>query len=871
MNSIFKGKSVWKKTLAMGLTFTMLLSLTACGGKGGDGDGGNGSGAANADTKNTTFAATDLDMTGVKGEPSAFVLAGDRIYFYTMEWPDVEEREGNIEESDDTSAGDESGEAAGDSAEEGTSEEGEEAGSTEAEDSAGAESGKAETGDSTEAGSAETEDSAGAEAGNAEAEDSTEAGSTESGDSADAEAGSTETEAGTEASDVPVDEEMYNPTTRIYSMALDGTDIKEICTPEIDNNEYINNLIVDKDGKVLLVTSSWNEKTETNSYAVISIDDSGNVTDRTDITKNADIGQDAYISKVMSNDEGGLIIATDQSIVMLDDSFKKTGEVKSDGSYIEGVAKALDGTVLCGTTDENGAVAQVVDFKNNKLGEKYNLDISYYYSSDALMSGNGDYDFYYKDNSGVYGYSMSDKKSTKLMDYLASEVSGEQVYNIVPIDSETMLAIGWSEEGSYTAMFKKVDPSEVKDKTTITFGSMWGVDDNIRNAAIQFNKDNDKYRIEFIDYSASGEDAETKMNADIAAGKIPDIIDLSNLPLDQYVAKGILEDLTPYYEKDPDVNLDDLLPSVVSATAIDGKQYYISSSFNITTLIASKKDVGDKTGWTFDEMKELLESKGSDVRPFYSENKNDIFYSFLYGCLNDYIDWTTGKCRFDSSDFKSILEISNSGTNEEVEYDEDSPSQPSLIKSGKVLFVDGYLDVESVQLYHQMYNQDIAFIGYPSEDRQGSFFNMNEAIGIYSKSDVKEGAWEFLKTFVTMEYQAKWGHIWAVPTNQQAFEMYMKSKTTTKAYKDELGQDIEPVDSSWGWDDLEVKIGPLSADEEKLYRDLVNGTTKVNTNNYQIMDIITEEAKAYFAGQKGLDETADIIQNRVTTFVNENR
>ena len=66
---------------------------------------------------------------------------------------------------------------------------------------------------------------------------------------------------------------------------------------------------------------------------------------------------------------------------------------------------------------------------------------------------------------------------------------------------------------------------QVKDKVTITYGSLWGVDDTVKNAAIKFNKENDKYRIEFKDYGDS-EDAKTKMNADIAAGNIPDIIDL---------------------------------------------------------------------------------------------------------------------------------------------------------------------------------------------------------------------------------------------------------------------------------------------------------------------------------------------------------
>lgn len=101
--------------------------------------------------------------------------------------------------------------------------------------------------------------------------------------------------------------------------------------------------------------------------------------------------------------------------------------------------------------------------------------------------------------------------------------------------------------------------------------------------------------------------------------------------------------------------------------------------------------------------------------------------------------------------------------------------------------------------------------------------------------------------------------------------MMMKAKTTTEKYTDEFGQEIEPLDSTWGWDDLEVKIVPLTDKEAKLYEDLVNNTKKSGGYNSALMEIITEEAKAYFAGEKSLDETADIIQNRIKTYVNENR
>lgn len=848
-------KSTLKTAAALGMALTMMLSMTACGGKDSKKGGSDSSGKDYGDVKNMVFSGEDIDLSDVKGDPGSLVVSGDKIYFVATEWPEYDEEMYNDTDSESTE------ESSSDDADSASSEEdGDAAESTE------------EVQD--EASDDKTSEDAGDDAASGEDADTDDA-STEDTDSKKVDADS-DTDV-VESSD-SIDE--IQATTRIYSMNLDCTGITEICEPKVEANEYVNNIVVDKSGKLYLLTSSWDEKTETQSYYLASVDDSGNIADHKDISKAIGANQDTYISKIIVDDKGNYITITDQSVFILDSSLNKVAEIKNDNAWIEGAAFALDGSILCGTSDESGAVAQVLDIDNKKFGEKIKLDIPYFSSSDALISGNGDYDFFYKDDAGVYGYSLKDKKTTKIMDYLASEINSNYTYGLIPLNAESMIGTGWDDQTgkSVFTLYTKVDPSQVKDKTSIVLGSLWGVDETIRSAAIKFNKESDQYRIEFKDYSAlaegdnAWEDAIKKMNADIVAGNVPDIIDLSSLPVGQYAAKGILEDLTPYLEKDDTVSKDDILPSVEKAMEIDGKLYYIASSFGVQTLIASKDAVGDKTGWTFAELKELLEEKGDGVRPFYSENKVDIMNSFLYSCVDDYVDWTTGKCRFDSDDFKSILEISGKGSDAEMEYDEDSPSMPELIKSGKVLFSDsGWVDPDSVQLYKKMYNTDITFIGFPCEDRQGSYFSFTGQLGLYSKSDVKDGAWDFIKTFLTKDYQAGSGYMWNNPTNKEAFEAFMKTRTATKAYKDDYGNDIQPYENSWGWDDLEVQLGPMSADEEQMYRDLINNTTKAVSSDQEIMDIITEEAKNYFNGQKSLDETADIIQNRVTTYVNENR
>ena len=68
----------------------------------------------------------------------------------------------------------------------------------------------------------------------------------------------------------------------------------------------------------------------------------------------------------------------------------------------------------------------------------------------------------------------------------------------------------------------------------------------------------------------------------------------------------------------------------------------------------------------------------------------------------------------------------------------------------------------------------------------------------------------------------------------------------------------------------EVTVGiNTDEDSQKIY-DLLNGAV-AGRENYSVTDIITEEAAAYFAGQKSAKEVAEIIQNRVQNYLDENR
>ncbi len=52
---------------------------------------------------------------------------------------------------------------------------------------------------------------------------------------------------------------------------------------------------------------------------------------------------------------------------------------------------------------------------------------------------------------------------------------------------------------------------------------------------------------------------------------------------------------------------------------------------------------------------------------------------------------------------------------------------------------------------------------------------------------------------------------------------------------------------------------------------LINSVDGIYQYNNSLMSIITEETAPYFAGQKSVDEVADIIQSRVRIYINESR
>ena len=133
------------------------------------------------------------------------------------------------------------------------------------------------------------------------------------------------------------------------------------------------------------------------------------------------------------------------------------------------------------------------------------------------------------------------------------------------------------------------------------------------------------------------------------------------MPVSQYAAQGILTDLRPYIDADPELSGDHLMAHVLDAASIDGKLYQAFSSFSIASAIGLSKVVGEYDQWTLTEVKDALSKLKPGATVFsFDWTREQVLQSCFSRSYEAFIDWDTGKCSFDGQDFRELLEFVNS-------------------------------------------------------------------------------------------------------------------------------------------------------------------------------------------------------------------
>ena len=670
---------------------------------------------------------------------------------------------------------------------------------------------------------------------------------------------------------------------RYYTANLDGSDVKEIVFELPDNTHFASMSIAENRKMIgLIVPDELENNQENMELAMFDMD--GKELAKKSIEQ-LQIEQDILTGRIFFAGEDNILLVSNSNIYILNQELNLKNTVKiDDGWQIADIALTKNGQIVCVESEQNSSMISnktcVLDIEVGKWGQEIKIDWNGYMGGDYIMNGD-DVDIYYKSASGIYSYDFDSGESKKLLDFEASYVTldeGEHIQSMGDGKFVGFIQEETNDENHGIMVYTKVKPSELKSRQTIVYGCMFLLDD-VKNQIVAFNKKNKEYKIEVKEYYQE-EGQLDKLSAEIIAGKGPDILNLGELPIDKYVELGLLEDLTPYIEKDPELKAEDIVASVADAMKINDRFYYLSPNFGVNTVAVRKKDVGEKDGWTFEEMEDIFEKKG-DQTDLLDGEKDMLKIEILDNLINvgymDFVDREKGECSFNSQEFKNILAYCNEkGLDKQKNYtdselEERINEQASRMREGKVLlYLDTDFSASHVQVDKGIFGDDITYIGYPNAERQGSYFTFRNQIGISAQSKVKEKAWEFVRTFLLRDYQGKQlMNDSIIPTRQDCFDMQLQAAMTTEPYTDEFGNEIEPLNSSWSWGSVELKYQPVTEEDMEQFLELIQNTKKVQKKDGNISSIIEEEAQIYFEGDRNLEETVEVIQNRVTTYINE--
>lgn len=606
------------------------------------------------------------------------------------------------------------------------------------------------------------------------------------------------------------------------------------------------------------------------------------------------LGVDYFNNTIMDN-EGRYIVSTDEKVFVLDKEMNTLFSIEGENLWGQMVLLA-DGTVglICYITDQetniSKRVLRTIDMEAKGWGTEYELPNNAY----NAYTGGGKYLFYYDNNDSLYGYDAEIGEGEKLLSWASSDINQNDLQFFTFLEDGRVVAMtrSWRSGRSpkiELAILTEQPASVLADKTILTYATMYlGYD--VRSKIIDFNKSSSKYRIEIKDYSEFNTEEDynaglTKLNTEIVAGNVPDILDTNNLPIRQYGAKGILEDLWTFIDSDPEISREDLMENVFKAAEQDGKLYQVFSTFNIRTVAGAPSVVGDRMTWTLADLQAALATMPEGCQIFgQGDTKDGMLSNVLAQNLDSFVNWETGECSFDSDAFKALLEFCNAFPLEYnwEDYQDEYEGEPSRIASGKQMLMSIYLyDLQSMQMYKAMFGGDISFVGYPTEDGSvGSSFGIGSGMAISTTCKDKEGAWSFVRTLLLPRSEDDGFYYYGdFSTNKADFEKMVEENMKVEYELDENGNPVldengEPVQVSkggWGWDTLMVDIYATSQEEYDQFMALYNAIDSVYSYDEKIYSIVQEVAAPYFSGDAGLQETAEQIQSRVKLYVNENR
>lgn len=721
---------------------------------------------------------------------------------------------------------------------------------------------------------------------------------------------------------VPVGEEQYtDPVTgesysyesyedRLYRMDLETKECKEVSAlPEVKLEEgwkgdsYIQSMTPGNDGTVLVLQQTYTyrfnlpegvEETSPEAYdyyesgenqaSLYEIDATGAVVKEWPLAEAREAINNSGLNTLYL-DEGGYLYASTWEEVFVWDK---------DGSFVTQL-ELEDGELRQYSADKVGRMVwgeemtfQVLDPVKKAWGEELPLPENAW----NFFPGTGDYDLYYDNNGKIFGYIAGTDTSEKVLDWLECDIDSNNLsndsYQFLPDGRVVVILQDYrgmeASAKPQVAILTPVEANALPEKTVLTLACMY-VDYELRSQIVNFNRTSQTYRIVVKDYSEYNTEDDysaglTKLNTEILSGQVPDLLATSSIPVSKYAAQGLLTDLWQFIDADENIKREDLMTQVLDAISIDGKLYQMPTTFYLNTVAGLDKVVGDyRDNWDLTSLMQAMESLRPEATIFSeTTTKEEMLLMTVARGIDQFIDWNTGECSFDSPEFLELLNFVNQFAAdfdyENYDWDTDYESDFVRIKDGRQLLTQISLsDFGDLSVYFAALDNQPCFVGFPVGAPHT--LDVSSPVAISAASQHKDAAWAFVRSLVQEDYQK---NTWGFPINRKVFDQKAE-EAMTPVYQldangqpllDEEGNKIEQSQGGMGWGNDEMyEIYAVTQEQYDTLMELLANCSGGYSYDEEISEILSEATAPFFAGEKSAEDTAREIQSRVKLYVAE--
>lgn len=398
-----------------------------------------------------------------------------------------------------------------------------------------------------------------------------------------------------------------------------------------------------------------------------------------------------------------------------------------------------------------------------------------------------------------------------------------------------------------------------------------------------FNDQNNKPRdieIEVVNYAKSTEDDySTSLDMALISGNAPDLLFMLPDDAERMNRVGALTDLYSFMDEQDELKRDDFLPCALEGLTVDGKLPAVMDGYYIYTAAAKTKFVPKEyENWTAADAMEFYD-KFHDEMPFCDMMEESSLADYMLKVEGmNCIDRKNLKCDFSgaftetlefcrNNPVQSIFQFNISMATEEQRREFSADEYSKGVNDAQLVFpirIDGFNSGFGQGTYGYFNKEDITFVGYPSENGNGTYISPVSAMfGICSQSGNKENAWKLLCLMLR---------------HQPILDKNMHDGTRgVPVLKIQLQRDYDrPDDYNQSINSKNILYNAVETDGGYItqeYKDMLyEYILRVPANPYtpdSLRCIIEEEIDPVILDDRTAEQAAEILQSRIEIYLSE--